>query len=245
MRSEWPVPPGWALFFQPVTDSTNDDAKQAALGGQSGPAVFLADVQKAGRGRYGRRWIAPAGSSLLLSLLLRSPVEPIDLTALCSVSLVQTLEALTGIVARIKWPNDIMVGERKVCGVLTEVVWQRPPATVVGMGLNVNMDPAAAGLPPTATSLSSELGRALSREAIFQELLRHIDGALADPPERLVPRIRRQWEELLWRRSQKVRIAEGGAEVEGVVEGLSASGALRVRDAAGSILEIATGEVLL
>jgi len=237
------VPAGWSLRYLPLTGSTNDDAKRAARSGCPELTIFLADEQLHGRGRLGRQWQAPAGGCLLFSILLRQPVTPILLTALCSVSVAEAITECTDMAPRIKWPNDVMLGERKVCGILSEVVADaRRTITIVGIGLNVNLDPAAAGLPPTATSLSNELGSSLHRGQLFAAIIRRIDQRLdqaISAPADLIAR----WQELLWRRWQEVHIDNDDGLVRGVVLGLSDSGALRVQDGDG-IREILVGDVL-
>jgi biotin-(acetyl-CoA carboxylase) ligase len=139
-----------------------------------------------------------------------------------------------------------MVADLKACGLLTEVVGQFDQrATVVGIGLNVNVDPAQAGLPPTATSLRSVSGRTWSRPRLLHAILDRIDAGYALEPSLLVQeRVWPRWEALLWRRRQEVRVAEGGTVVEGVVEGLGPTGVLRLRDAHGTLHEISVGDVL-
>jgi len=207
--------------------------------------VFLADHQSAGRGRYGRSWVAPAESSLLFSILARTALEPILLTASCSVAVAAVLRESAGLAACIKWPNDVMVGERKICGVLTEAVGAAPAATIVGVGLNVNLELDAPGLPETATSVSAELRRPFSRQRLFERILARIDAALALDPGELAAATWARWEALLWRRSQVVRVTDGGQEYEGIVEGLSPSGGLWLRDNAGVRIELTTAELLI
>ena len=244
--NRWSVPPGWTLVYHEITGSTNDDARAAARVGARGRKVFLADEQSAGRGRYGRSWVAPASSCLLFSLLLKESLSPVDCTVVASVAVAETIAEETELPARIKWPNDVMIGQRKVCGILTEVVaFGDRMAIVVGIGLNVNLDLATAGLPATATSLAAELGRPVSRSLLFDLVLRRLDALLAIEPARLVPMVRARWESLLWRHSQLVRLSDGADVVEGTVEGLAASGALLLRLANGATREISTGELLL
>lgn len=241
----WSIPLGWTLHYQPTTDSTNDDAKEAALAGCPDRTIFITDEQRAGRGRLGRHWLAPPGTSLLFSIVFRRPLPPILLTALCSVAAAEAVEQATALQARIKWPNDIMIGARKVCGVLTEVGPQHGSAvTVVGMGLNVNLDPATAGLPDTATSLSSELGRPVPREKLLRAILERIDATLV-MSDALEAALRGRWEARLWRRRQLIRVDQAGTVVEGTVEGLAASGALRLATPDGRTREITVGDVLL
>ncbi len=242
----WRVPAGWQLTHLQVTASTNDDAKQAAVAGCQDCAVFLADEQRAGRGRLGRAWLAPAGTCLLFSIVLRKPITPIALVALCSVSVADAIQEATGLEPRIKWPNDVMLGDRKVCGLLAEVVGHEDArATIIGIGLNVNLDPVAAGLPGTATSLSHETGRTWSRPELLNTILTRIDAADDLDSEAMVQALWLRWETLLWRRRQQVRIDVSGEVYLGIVEGLRPSGALLVREDNGRLRELSVGDVLL
>lgn len=253
--SRWSVPAGWTLRYQPTTASTNDDAREAARAGRPGRTVFLADGQTAGRGRQGRTWVAPAGTCLVFSLLLRDRLSPAACTALGAVAVVEAIQAETGLRARIKWPNDVMIASRKVCGILTEVVSaqrsafsaqhsESHQATIVGIGLNVNVDPCLADLPTTATSLAAELGRPWSREAMLNAVLGRINAylGLGSGSGSVV---HARWGELLWRSQQSVRLADGVAVLQGVVEGVAPSGALQLRMGDGSLREIRTGELLI
>ena len=232
------------LHYYPVTDSTNDDARRLALGGAPERTIVLADEQRAGRGRLGRRWIAPRGSSLLLSIIFERSVPSVALTALCAVAIVDAIQVVAGLQARIKWPNDVMIDAKKVCGVLTEVLSRdERTLTAVGVGLNVNLDPASAGLPPTATSLSAETGRPLDRSVILDAVLRNIDSSLVLDDQALESSVRGRWGELLWRRWQAVRVDQDGPTLYGVIEGLSPSGALQLRAPNGELLHVAVGDV--
>ncbi len=168
---------GRRVLVYDVLESTNDLAASLADDPSNDGVAILAARQTAGRGQHGRRWQSPAGSAVLMSILCfpdgptrRPPV----LTAWAAVSVCEAALQAAGVEATIKWPNDVQVEGRKVCGILTE----QGRGTVVGIGLNVNQsadDFAAAGL-PEATSLRMEGGRALSREDVAQTLLRCLDA---------------------------------------------------------------------
>ena len=240
----WQVPEGWVSHFVPVTGSTNDDAKEAIRVGCPDRSVFLADAQLRGRGRLGRSWLAPAGSSLLFSIVLRRPLPPIVLTAASSISVAMAVGLVASLTARVKWPNDVMVADRKVCGILTEVVRDRGgECAVIGIGLNVNLDPVDAGLPSTATSLAAEAGRTFPLHVLLSAILTRLDAYLAMDDARLTRRVWDCWQQLLWRRYQTIRLDQGGATIWGVVEGLGPSGCLRIRKPDGTIGEYATGDV--
>ncbi len=244
--NSWSVPHGWALTYLVRTTSTNDDAKRAALAGCPDRTVILAEEQTAGRGRLGRAWLAPPASCLLFSLVLRQPLSPVLLVALCSISVAEAIQAATEIEARIKWPNDVMLNDRKVCGVLAEVVGQADTrATIVGIGVNVNLDPSSAGLPATATSLSDATGRVWSRPKLLGAILAGVDMRYALPHSELGQTVWGRWQSLLWRRRQLVRVDTTDEILVGTVEGLSPSGSLLVRERDGRRREVSVGDVLL
>jgi BirA family biotin operon repressor/biotin-[acetyl-CoA-carboxylase] ligase len=157
-------------------DSTNTLALALADDAANDGTVILADEQSAGRGQHGRSWQCPPREGVLLSLLLFSPPpqrRPALLAAWVAVSVCQTIQQSTGLEARIKWPNDVLVQGRKVCGILIE----QARATVVGIGLNINQSAqtlAQAGL-AQATSLALLTGRASDRRQVARSLIEQLD----------------------------------------------------------------------
>lgn len=240
----WAVPGGWSLSYRPVTESTNDDARSAAASGCPDRSVFLADLQTRGRGRLGRAWVAPAGACLLFSIVFRKAVSPITLVALCSISVADAVRSLTGLSPRIKWPNDVMLGDRKLAGILAEVVSRgQTRATVVGIGLNVNLDPVAAGLPASAISLSHASGRMWSRPTLLTMILQNIERDYDRDPATLRATVWPRWEALLWRRRQQIRLDAEDRTLIGTVEGLGPSGTLIVREDSGNAVEVTVGDI--
>ncbi|HZT08987.1 MAG TPA: biotin--[acetyl-CoA-carboxylase] ligase [Chloroflexota bacterium] len=240
----WIIPSGWTLNYAPLTDSTNDDAKRAARDGARDRTLFVADEQRRGRGRMGRTWVSPPGSGLLFSLVLRRDLPPVDLTALCSISVVEAIADATGLSARIKWPNDVMLGEKKACGLLTEVVPQTGGrATIVGIGINVTAHPDGTGLGMPVTSLAEESTAAISRPSLLRAILERIDRRYAREDASLFADLRSEWERLLWRKRQTVRVSQDGPTVEGIVEGIAPSGALVLRRDDTRLIEISVGDV--
>ena len=175
---------GQRIAVHPCLDSTNALGLSLGHDPTQHGLVLLAREQTAGRGQYGRSWQAPPGSSVLLSVLLFPPPalrRPALLTAWAAVSVCETILALANLQAMIKWPNDVLILGKKVCGILIE---QRttahaefPLATVVGIGLNVTQSAEMfeqAGL-PDAASLASISGLAFVREDVAIKLIRHLD----------------------------------------------------------------------
>jgi BirA family biotin operon repressor/biotin-[acetyl-CoA-carboxylase] ligase len=239
-------PPGWSVHFAPEIDSTQDAIRAAAAEGAPHGTVWTTDFQRAGRGRRGRTWEAPPSTSLLLSVLLRNaPLAPFVQTALCTLALCHVLEG-RGLGPRIKWPNDVLLADRKVAGVLTERVSGAGPAyQIVGIGLNVNYGARRDALPPGATSLDWQTGRAMPRGPLLAELLAelaHLTSQLSGVWE---ARYYGEWLRRLWRRRQMVRLALGDESQEGLVEGVALDGALLLRLPTGELRRITVGEVLL
>jgi len=258
-----PWPPGWQVHYVAVTDSTQDLARAAAERGAPHGSVWVADWQRAGRGRQGRAWVAPPGTSLLVSVLVRDcRLAPFAQLAASSLALCATLEAL-GLAPRIKWPNDVLLRDRKVAGVLAErVTGAAPPYTILGIGLNVAYGATREVLPPTATALDWELAAAraplsaavpapsapdagLARGPLLAQLLGHLAARLAQPAWAWEAALYRQWLARLWRHRQRVRLALDAKVIEGQVEGAMPDGALLLRDAHGALRRITTGDVLL
>ncbi|RCG27862.1 biotin--[acetyl-CoA-carboxylase] ligase [Sphaerisporangium album] len=156
------------------TGSTNADLAQAARDGAREGAVLIAELQLAGRGRLGRVWTAPARSGLTFSVLLRPPVPVARqgwVTLLVALAAASAVRRVAGVDVRLKWPNDLLAGERKLAGVLAERV---DSAVIVGMGLNVTV--RSEELPvPTATSLSLENAECADRDPLIRAVLREIE----------------------------------------------------------------------
>jgi BirA family biotin operon repressor/biotin-[acetyl-CoA-carboxylase] ligase len=222
-----------SVRFLPECSSTNDEARALAAAGEPEGALIVADYQSAGRGRLDRSWRAPAGSSLLFSLLLRPPIPPARmLQAAMAVSLgvIRGIRLECGVPARLKWPNDILIGGRKAGGMLCELGLdgERLEYAIVGVGLNVNFDPRGVeGIPPEATSLLVELGRPQSRSALLRAILEEIE-----PRYRTVRRgesLRAEWSRALETLGLYVRVALLGDEITGIAESVNENGALNVR----------------
>jgi BirA family biotin operon repressor/biotin-[acetyl-CoA-carboxylase] ligase len=211
-----------------LTDSTNERAKELALGGAPHGTLVTADEQSAGRGRQGRVWTAPARSSLLMSLITRRLAPTLPLAA--AVAICDALPAR----CEIKWPNDIWLERRKLAGILVE---GRPQDgwAVVGIGLNVTTESFPSELAELATSLRLA-GVELDTESVLATLLVSLDEWLEAPAGAVLG----AWSERDALRGERVRWADG----EGTALGIDASGALVVETEAGRVA-LDAGEVHL
>ena len=241
------LPPGWRVLHEPVVESTMDLAREAARRGWPDRSVFVCDFQTAGRGRQGRTWEAPPGRGLLFSVLLRSSDPPLLHTMLASVALCEAAERLVQAEPSIKWPNDLLIDDRKVAGILAES-YSGPPSdyTVLGCGVNVNQEAAdLAGLGRPATSLRLAAGRPVHRGELLVICLERFDVWLVVDAAERAARLRRAWEDRLWARGRAVRLRDQGRDFTAVIDGLAADGSLVVRLDNGHPLRLLTGEILL
>ncbi len=238
------------------TTSTNDVARDLAARGSPEGTVVTADYQTAGRGRLGRRWLAPPGTSLLCSVLFRpAPGAGIlapatDLTMICALAAADAIEATVGLSASLKWPNDLIIvrGEswRKLGGLLAEtgISGDQLEFVIIGIGINVNV-PAEAlpDLAPDATSILAETGRMTDREALLD---RFLDG-VKDRYEQWQTGERpwAEWAARLATLGRPVRVVTAEGEWHGIAEGVEEDGALLLRNADGSLHRIRAGDVLL
>jgi BirA family transcriptional regulator, biotin operon repressor / biotin---[acetyl-CoA-carboxylase] ligase len=176
-RDDGPIGSDLRYFLR--VDSTNRIAADLEPGNWSDGTVVITDYQSAGRGRRGRSWIIPPGTGLLLSVMLAPPhtICPVDSVMLAALAAADAIKNFTGVSAEIKWPNDVLIGGRKVCGILAESASQGgTPRLILGLGMNVNVDPALKpDFPPGATSLSWEVGRELDREELALHLFRSLN----------------------------------------------------------------------
>jgi BirA family biotin operon repressor/biotin-[acetyl-CoA-carboxylase] ligase len=223
--------------------------------GEPAGTLLLADYQSQGKGRRGRRWQAPAGSSLLLSLLFRPdwPIEQANwLTMIAGLAVVRTIEGETNLTTALKWPNDIVIvrgGQtRKVGGILleSEMSLHRLSWVVLGRGLNVNI--SADHLPQAstpATSLFVELDQTIHRQRLLLRLLHELDRLYSAAEGGISPQP--AWNDLLVNSGKPVRVIGTGRKspIVGMTEGTDSWGRLLVRDTEGNLVAISAGDVTL
>lgn len=222
--------------------STNAAAMTAAADGAPEGSVFLAEEQTAGRGRGSNSWESPRSSGIYCSVILRPTLPPSEALILSLAAGLAVRAAIEQVDSRVKpdlkWPNDLLIGEEKVCGILTEMNAEvtRVRYIVVGMGINVNQGSFAPEL--RATSLRLATGSVWSRVELVAALLKSLDReyrqlANADESGAHESILRRFGENSSWVQGKDVRIEENGAAFEGTTEGLDGRGFLRVRTAGG------------
>ena len=229
------------------TGSTNADLVAAARRGAPDGTVLVADHQTAGRGRQGRTWTAPPGSGLLCSILFRPGPAPILAGATWAVALAARLACheVAGVTPELKWPNDLVVGPRKLAGVLAETVVEAGAVTavVVGIGLNLEWTSPPPDVAERAITLSDAAGRPVARDVVlpvFLGALGPLSGEWRDDPIRLRSRYRRALATL----GRAVRVELVDREVTGRATDISDDGALVVEDGAGTRHVLRAGDVV-
>jgi BirA family biotin operon repressor/biotin-[acetyl-CoA-carboxylase] ligase len=228
------VAPQWLAHVHSSADSTNAEALRLTAAAQQIPFYVVAERQTSGRGRRGREWVSPFGENLYYSLVLRidggmRQLEGMSLVV--GLALLQVIRDAGVVNAGLKWPNDVLVGKRKLAGILLEL--SGDPAdvchVVIGIGLNVNMRPSgqqAIGQP--WTSLQEELGQVLDRNELIIALNQQLERYLAIQLRDGFAALQTQWQSNhLWQ-GCAVALTAGNDPVEGVVVGVDRSGAIRL-----------------
>ena len=245
---------GEKLFVYDEVGSTNDVLLGLiGEGTATDGTVVVSDSQTAGRGRLGRRWVSPAGSNLYLSALFRpeiSPQESSVFTFLASCALVDVFSGY-GVDATIKWPNDILVGGRKISGVLTELGASDGAVDylVIGIGVNLNLPKEfirreMEDISRKTTSLSILLGEKVSRERFCAELINALDRFYGEFHRRGTQAVVDMWVERWGFLGKEISVDVSGEVISGFVERVDANGFLYLRTDEGDLRRVITGDTV-
>ena len=222
-------------------DSTNLEARRLAGDGERGPLWLVAEEQTLGRGRLGRSWVSEPGNlyATFLFSIADGPQVAAQVSFVAALAVHDTVMALRPeLDPRIKWPNDVLIGGAKFCGVLPEVVGESPTRIAVGCGVNIAHAPE--GTPYPVTSLGADLGVAI----VLAELDSHLDHRLAQWDEgRGFMAIRGDWAARALGLGSSVTTTTAGRQLTGTFKGLAADGALLLAEADGTLTPIHAGEV--
>ncbi len=246
----------WAarnLLYKDITGSTNDDAKVLGEEGAPHGTLVVADRQDKGRGSRGRSWETPSGSNIAMSLLIRpdAPPERISmLTLIMGLSVAEAVELAierTRMKAYIKWPNDVVLADKKICGILTEL-HMNPDNTinnvVIGVGINVNMTDFPEEIKDIAASVYSASGMQVDRSLMVALCMERFEKNYEAYTKSFdLTYVRESYEARLINKGRDVRVLDPKGEYEAVAEGITNLGALIVTAADGKKQEINAGEV--
>lgn len=238
---------GKRIHYQEKVSSTMDVALELGMQGLPEGTLVLTETQDKGRGRLGRSWSSPKYKGIYLSLILRPKISPLQspiLTILCAVSLCEAIKKITQIDSQIKWPNDILIDNKKVAGILTELNAEMDQVRflVIGIGMNVNSDKK--DLLSGATSLKEEKNETINRIEMLQEILRKIEANYLLFQENGKAKIIEKWREYNLTLGKRVKIISHREHLEGQAVDIDSDGALLVRKDSGVVQKITSGDVV-
>jgi len=238
------------IIYLTEIDSTNRKAKELANRGTPEGTLVISEKQTKGRGRKGRSWFSPSHDGIYISLILRPDIPPDEapkISLLTAVTVAETLLSLTPLDVKIKWPNDILINEKKVAGILTEISTELDVINhvVVGLGLNVNTQNFPEDIFKRATSVYMETGERFSRVKIIREYLKQIEKYYDLFTKRGIAPVIKRWNELTHMIGRRVMVEVVGNKHVGKAQGLDADGFLILKDDRGRTHRIISGDVTL
>lgn len=237
------------IIYLERTGSTNEDAKRLGAEGAKEGTVVAADCQESGKGRRGRNWVSPPGANLYFTLLLKpefAPGQASMVTLIMALSVAQALKQEAAVSPGIKWPNDIVLGKKKVCGILTELTMeaQRIQSVVIGVGINMYQTEFPEEIHSTATSLALEGTKRVERMDLLNVVLdcfeENYQVFLKDEN---LSGLKDAYESFLVNRRKEVRVLDPAGEYTGTALGIDEKGELLVRLDDGRIQKVYAGEV--
>ncbi len=241
---------GRSIIFHKETSSTNIDAKELAEKGEAAGTVVVADMQTAGRGRRGRGWVSPAGKDIYMTVVLRPQCRPEKASVLTLVMALAVLKAVSEQIPQkcsIKWPNDIVVNGKKICGILTEMSAELDGIhyVVIGTGINVNQEFLAEEIQETATALRIECGHQINRATLVARTLYYLEKYYAIFEENWdFSGLVNEYNQFLVNRDREVCVLDPKGAYEGTARGINENGELLVeRKSDGELVQVYAGEV--
>jgi len=238
---------GRAIHCYSTISSTNELAKRLGEKGAEEGTVVIADEQRKGRGRLGRSWFSPKGEGIWMSVILRpqAGLEPVTgLSLVAAYSVATSVRELTGVRATIRWPNDVRVREKKVCGILAELDRDSvgDQFVVLGIGVNVNQVKFEKELTEVASSIRMETGRSTSRLPLIRKILENLERFYIQARREGFSTVIEKLREISTLIGKRVEMSVGGENVSGYVQDIDDRGRLIVRTDNGRIREMLAGE---
>ena len=246
LKTEWA---GGRIVYFDATDSTNAQAKRLAEAHAPHGTLVVSDRQDGGKGRRGRSWASPSGVGIWMSLILRPEIAPSSasmLTLAAALAVREGIQEETGLSPLIKWPNDLVLNGKKICGILTEMSTELMEIqyVITGIGINVNQREFPPEIRDTATSLSLEAGRCFRRSSLIAAILKAFEkdyAAFLKTGD--LSLLLEEYNACLVNRGKEVCILDPSGEYRAVAEGIDESGSLLVTLPDGTRREIISGEV--
>lgn len=232
----------------PILDSTNEYGKELAKKQPVHGTLVVADTQSAGKGRRGRVWQSPAGSTISMSLCLEPMFRAENaagLTLVMALAVTEAIREVTGANAQIKWPNDIVLNGKKICGILTELIFRdHIYAVIIGVGINVNTEHFPEEIKEIAGSLKAELGKEVSREALIAAILKYFESYYEQYAKTEdLSLLKKHYESALANLDREVYVLDPKQPYTGIAKGITTTGNLIVVCEEGTEHYVDSGEV--
>lgn len=253
---------GKTVYYFDEIDSTNSYAKKAASEGCGDGTVIVADCQKSGKGRLGRQWNSGPGTGIWMSVVLRPDILPEDIqviTLAASVAVVRAIKAVTGIITGIKWPNDIILDGKKVCGILTEISTEMEQVNFLVLGIGINVNHTDEDFPEDLSKVATSLrlysenkcnypneqicGKIFNRSEIIKGVLIELEGLYENIKKGNIRGIIDGWKKYSVTLGKEVIITIRNSKYTGVAQDITVDGRLRVACSDGVVREVLSGEV--
>jgi BirA family biotin operon repressor/biotin-[acetyl-CoA-carboxylase] ligase len=231
------------IHYFPEIDSTMDTARQLARKGAKEGTIVIAEVQAHGRGRLSREWLSPKGG-IYFTLILRPRISPIyapRMNLMASVAVATTIKKFLGLNAKLKWPNDVLIEGRKVCGILAEMNAEMDVVNFVNVGIGINANASIPQFEKTATSLKGALGREISRKGFLIVLLGEIEQW---QPRLMKEDLLEEWKRLSATLNKDVKIVAPGEVIVGRAIDIDTTGALIIKQSNGYLKKAMAGDCM-
>ena len=231
------------IHYFPRIGSTMDVARELAKKGAREGTIVIAEAQTRGRGRLSREWLSPEGG-IYFTIILRPRISPAyapRINLMAAIAVAATIRKLFGLKAELKWPNDVLIAGRKVCGILAEMDAEMDVVNFVNVGIGINANTSVPQFERTATSLKDMLGREISRKEFVSALLVELER---QQPLLMTANLLKQWKKLSVTLNREVRVVSLGDEVVGQAIDIDATGALMLRDKDGSLRTVLVGDCI-
>ena len=247
LKTKWM---GKTIHHFHTLDSTNSKAYQLALDGAEEGEVVISESQEKGRGRLGRRWFSPPFLNLYLSVILRPKIPPHQaslITLMAAVATADAIQKFSGLLPLIKWPNDVLLRDRKIAGLLNEIhsEMDRIHFVILGIGVNLNLDERmfSKEIRAEATSLKIEMGQAISRKAFLQTLLLELEKWYTIFMKESSALILEAWRDRAHIKGRRVKVTSFGKALTGVAVDIDSDGALILETMGGKRERVVAGDV--
>ncbi|MFH0731980.1 MAG: biotin--[acetyl-CoA-carboxylase] ligase [Candidatus Omnitrophota bacterium] len=236
------------IYSYKETASTNDTAYNLAMHGEKEGSIIIAESQTAGRGRMGRTWVSPKSKGAYFSVILRPDILPKEvsgITLFSALSVAKTIREITNLAAFIKWPNDVLIDNKKICGVLTEMNAETDKINFVIIGIGININTKKELLPKGATSIAEESGRELSRVEIVRSIFKNMDKYYRLFNSGHIDEIIREYKEFSNFLGTRVQVTYHETKIEGYAIDVDRDGALVLRMDSGLNERVLAGDVTM